>query len=141
MALVSLKSGRSLMLVLLLAPVCLCGSARLALARGTPVTSKSLKIDDSKWTAAEAKQEDGRFDNLVDKQAKKPVAKTTATAEPSYATAGSQATAADDTPAGGSTSESGSGWVWAILGSLCVVGGGLTCFGYYWSNVRRVASW
>jgi hypothetical protein len=125
------------MLVLLLAPVCLCGSARLALARGTPVTSKSLKIDDSKWTAAEAKQEDGRFDNLVDKQTKKPAA----LAQSSNATANPQADAASDTSAAGSTSEGGSGWVWAILASLLVVGGGLTCFGYYWSNMRRVASW
>ena len=137
MASVSLKSGRSLMLVLLLAPVCLCCSARLALARGTPVTSKSLKIDDSKWTAAAARQEDGRFDNLVDKQTRKPAA----LAQSSNATANPQANAASDASAAASAGEEGSGWVWAILASLCIVGVGLVSFSYYWSNMRRVARW
>ncbi len=40
-----------------------------------------------------------------------------------------------------STSGGNSHLMWGILASLCAVGAGLTCFGYYWSNTRRVASW
>jgi hypothetical protein len=138
MSSVSVKSGRCLMVALLLAPVSMCWCGGVVFARGAPVTSKSLKIDDSQWSSAEAKQENGRFDNLVDKGKKQPAAKLADSS--SYATASPEADAANDT-AGGSTSDGGSTWVWAILGSLFVVGGGLTCFGYYWSNMRRAASW
>jgi hypothetical protein len=138
---VSLKSGRCLLLVLLAASLSMCCFGGVVFAKGTPVTSKSLKNDDSKWISSEAKQEQGVFDNLVDKNKRKPAATPVALADSSpYATTNPQANAASDPSASGS-SEGGSGWVWAILASLFVVGGGLTCFGYYWSNMRRVASW
>jgi len=141
---VSLKSGRCLMVALLLAPVSMCWCGGVVFARGAPVTSKSLKIDDSQWSSAETKQENGRFDNLVDKGKKQPAAKLADSS--SYATASPATDAANDTAGGstsdgGSTSEGGSPWVWGILASLFVVGGGLTCFGYYWSNMRRATSW
>jgi hypothetical protein len=140
---VSLKSGRCLLLALLLAPVAMSFCGTLVFAKGTPVTSKSLKIDDSEWTNGEAKQESGRFDALVDKKSKKPVAQSAVPlAEASIYTPSTSPTGvASDAPANGATSEESPSWVWAILGSLFVVGGGLTCFGYYWSNVRRTASW
>ncbi|HEX4144323.1 MAG TPA: hypothetical protein VHY91_12515 [Pirellulales bacterium] len=138
---VGFKSSRRLTLVLLLTPLCICLNAGVVLARGEPVRPKTLQLDDSKWTSTESKHQQGMFDNLVDKQPKKPLAKSAAIADSSDATEIPQTETASDSSAGGSTSDSGTGWVWAILGSLLVVGGGLTCFGYYWSNVRRVASW
>jgi hypothetical protein len=130
------------MRVLLVAAISMCSSGGVVFAKGTPVTSKSLKNDDSKWISSEAKQEQGVFDNLVDKNKRKSAVTPAALADSSpYGATNPQANAASDPSASGSTNEGGSGWVWAILASLFVVGGGLTCFGYYWSNMRRVASW
>jgi hypothetical protein len=138
---VSLKSGRFLLVMLLFGCVSVFCSAKVVLARGTPVSPKSLQIDDSKWTSGEAKQESGRYDDLIEKTKRSPVAppERTANASP-YEPGSEQANTASDTSSS-STSEGESRWVWGILATLCVVGGGLTCFGYYWSNMRRVTTW
>ena len=133
---VSLQSGRCLMLVLLLAPVL--------------VRPKGLEFQKNEWTEGQAKQEGGKYDNLAPENPKNPSASPNPgaaahsgnfTVDRSLQLLGDDATDPAATMADGSTSGSGGRWIWAILGSLCVAGLGLASFSYYWSHMRRVASW
>jgi hypothetical protein len=136
----NLRTGQCLAFVLLLAPVL--------------VQPKGLEVQDNKWTKSESKREAGVFDNLVtDKNPKKRSPNVAAAvAAPTGDASVDQSLKllndnALDAPATGTTlaDESTSGGdsrlMWGILASLCVVGAGLTGFGYYWSHTRRVASW
>ena len=141
---VSLKSGRYLMFAsLLLASAFICLSSRVVLARGEPVRAKNLEFQDNEWASGEAKQQNGVFDDLVEQKKKKPAAQAPALADSSNVTPMTpKANVAADASADTSTSESTSStWVWAILGALFVGGGGLTVFGWYWSNMRRATPW
>jgi hypothetical protein len=120
---VSLRCGYRLLLILLVAAVSVSCGTEVVLAKGTVVQPKNLEYQENEWTSTEAKHESGRFDNLVAKGNKQTALAATETST--------------DAPA----NEGGSHWVWGVLGSLFVAGAGLTCFGYYWSNMRRVASW
>jgi len=138
---------RTFWLMVLLVPSFFLVSRDVVSARGTPVTRKGLEFEDNKWAKGEDKTEQGRFDNLVSRDKKKPNATTAATTtdEPrEYGTVSYKPTPTADAASDlgpDASSQSGNGLVWAILGTLLVGGAGLACFGYYWSNVRRVASW
>ncbi len=137
---VDLRLGRCLMLALLLAPVV--------------VRPKGLEFEENEWTSGEAKRESGVYDNLADKNPKK---RSATSSQPANAGAINDPTIdrslrlLDDDPsdpsatgapmAEGSTNGGNSLWIWGILGSMCVAGVGLACFSYYWSHMRRVASW
>ena len=116
-------------------------SPRAVLARGTPVTSKSLKIDDSNGPPPKRSKKRACSTIRLIEEIQEEARRTRCAADPISETAGSQADAASDASAGGSTSEGESDLGVGDSGVAVCGGGGLTCFGYYWSNMRRVAPW
>ncbi len=117
------------------------------------VRPKGIPVDKNEWADEDSKTQSGRFDKMVDKSGK--TANAAPASRPDATPAFSSVVAAelDNDPlaeesapaatelASDSTSTGTAGWVWVGLGTLCVAGGGIAAFSYYWSRTRNASAW
>lgn len=117
------------------------------------VRPKGIEVDKNDWANNEAKAQSGRFDKMVDKSGKKTNAVPSPSTDATPAFTSVVAAELDNDPlaedpapaatelASDSTSTGTAGWFWAVLGTLCVAGGGIAAFSYYWSRTRNASAW